>query len=52
MEVLHQLLRDAQGLIIDGNFFDVGEEVVSTPITELLSECRRLPEMVVFLRVE
>jgi len=50
--VINQILKDAQGLIIDGNFFDIPEDQLTTPFTELLSETRKLPEIVLFLKVD
>ena len=28
IELINEIFRDAKGLIIDGNFFDVSEEIV------------------------
>ena len=34
---------------MNGNFFDIDEEAVSTPIVDLLAQARRLPEVVFML---
>lgn len=39
-------------IFINGNFYDVEEDKVSTSIVELLGEARRLPEVVVMLTSE
>ena len=36
-------------IFINGNFYDVDEESVSTPLVELLAQARRLPEVVYLL---
>jgi adenylate/nucleoside-diphosphate kinase len=38
--------------IINGNFFDIEEEAVSTPLNELLVEAKKLPELVLHLKVD
>lgn len=38
--------------MINGNFFDVEEDKVSTNLIELLGEARRLPEAVIMLKVD
>ncbi len=39
-------------IFINGNFFEVDEEKISTNIVELLTEARRLPEVVYVLKSE
>lgn len=51
IEVLNKILN-CGGTIINGNFYDVGEEVVSTPIVDLMVEAKKLPEIVILLKVE
>lgn len=46
------MLSGIEEILIDGNFFDVDEEVISTNIVELLTEARRLPEVVYILSCE
>ena len=36
-------------IFINGNFYDVEEDKVSSSVVELLGEARRLPEVVVML---
>lgn len=36
VEVVNQILKNVQGVLMEGNFFDVNEEVVQTPLLELL----------------
>ena len=53
IEIVKRLLDDVGGLFIDGNFFFGEEEAeeVGSSLMELLSESRRLPEMIIFLKV-
>lgn len=51
IEVLNKIL-DCAGVIINANFFDVSEELVSTPIVDLLVEAKKLPEYVILLKIE
>lgn len=46
-----QIFKSAKDLLINGNFFDVAEDKVSTGLIELLSESRRLPEVVIALKL-
>ena len=52
MDLVNGLLKDVGGAFIDGNFFDVPEEVLSTSIVELLTEARKLPEFVVLFKID
>lgn len=52
VEVVSGIMNNAQSLIIDGNFFDVPEELLQTSMVELLVEARKLPEFVIFLKIE
>lgn len=45
-------ILDCAGVIINGNFFDASEEVISTPMVDLLVEAKKLPELVLFIKVE
>lgn len=51
IEVINKIL-ECGGVIINGNFFDVSEEIVSTPLVDLLVEAKKLPEIVILLKVE
>ncbi|CAD8103243.1 unnamed protein product [Paramecium sonneborni] len=51
IDVLNKIL-DCGGVIINANFFDVSEELVSTPIVDLLVEAKKLPEYVILLKIE
>lgn len=51
ISVLSSLISPLNEIFINGNFFDVEEEQVSTPILELLQEAKRLPEAAFFLKV-
>lgn len=46
------IFADAQQCFIDGNFLEVEEEAVATPLTELLIESRRLPELILHMKVD
>jgi adenylate/nucleoside-diphosphate kinase len=46
------ILKNVGGVFIDGNFFDVPEDLLSTSIVELLVEARKLPEFVVFFKID
>ena len=47
--MLKNIFSGINEIFINGNFFDVEEDKVSTGIVELLGEARRLPEAVVML---
>lgn len=46
------VFSEVQQVFINGNFFDIDEELVSTQLTELLSEAKRLPECLLILKVD
>ena len=50
IEVLQNILSGRDEMIINANMFDVEEGKVSTGLTELMSDARRLPEVCVFFR--
>lgn len=52
MDVVNTILKDVGGTFIDGNFFDVQEDILSTSIVELLTEARKLPEFVILLKID
>jgi len=43
------LMNSHKGLVIDGSWRDVSEEVVQMSMEEILVESRRLPEVVIHL---
>lgn len=51
ISVLSSLLSPLKEIFINGNFFDIDEEIISTPLLEMLQEAKRLPEVAVFLKV-
>jgi len=50
IDTLQKILSGRDEMIINANMFDVEEEKVSTGLTELMSDARRLPEVCVFFR--
>lgn len=52
VQVLRNIFAGIDEILINGNFFDVEEEKVSTGLVDLLIEARRLPEAVVILKVD
>lgn len=52
VQVIRNIFNGIDEILINGNFFDVDEEKVSTGLVELLTEARRLPEAVVILKVD
>ncbi|KAL4506760.1 hypothetical protein ABPG72_001181 [Tetrahymena utriculariae] len=51
MTVIKHIFSDVQQCLINGNFSDVQEEVIQTPLNELLIESKKLPEFVLHLKV-
>ena len=51
ISVLTSLLTPLNEVFINGNFFDLEEEQIQTPLLEMLQESKRLPELAVFLKV-
>lgn len=51
ISVLTSLLSPLNEIFINGNFFDLEEEQISTPLLEMLQESKRLPEAAIFLKV-
>lgn len=49
--MIGEILSKVDGVIIDGNTFEISEEELSCPLLELLQESRRVPEMVILLSV-
>ena len=50
-KVLNNVLNAYLPLIIDGEWFDLPDEEVVTQYTDLLTEARRPPEIVIYLTV-
>jgi adenylate/nucleoside-diphosphate kinase len=50
--VAKKIFEGIDEIFINGNFFEVDEEKISTNIVELLTEARRLPEVVYVLKSE
>ena len=50
IETLQQILAGRSEMLINANMFDVEEGKISTGLTELMSDGRRLPEVCVFVR--
>eukprot|EP00828_Plagiopyla_frontata_P023696 TRINITY_DN3029_c0_g1_i10.p1 TRINITY_DN3029_c0_g1~~TRINITY_DN3029_c0_g1_i10.p1 ORF type:complete len:1472 (-),score=263.93 TRINITY_DN3029_c0_g1_i10:1139-5554(-) len=51
IEMIELLFSGYQQILINGNFYDTEEDKVSTPLIELLTESKKLPEIVIMLRV-
>lgn len=51
IEMLKTMLSSQAELLINGNFFEVEETEVATPIVELLQESKKLPEALITLEV-
>eukprot|EP00825_Cyclidium_porcatum_P011085 TRINITY_DN1566_c0_g1_i6.p1 TRINITY_DN1566_c0_g1~~TRINITY_DN1566_c0_g1_i6.p1 ORF type:complete len:1401 (+),score=376.97 TRINITY_DN1566_c0_g1_i6:144-4346(+) len=51
IEMAKYIFKDIQQILVNGNFFDIEEDKVATPLIELLSESKRLPEVVIILKV-
>ena len=49
IDVLKNIFDGINEIFINGNFFDVEEDKVSTNLVELLGDARRLPEVVLML---
>ena len=49
IDVLKNIFDGINEIFINGNFFDVEEDKVSTNLVELLGDGRRLPELVLML---
>lgn len=52
IQITKRIFSEVKQCFIDGNFFDVEEDVVATPLNELLVEARRLPEVFLHLKVD
>jgi len=50
IEVVRRIFQGLEELVINGNMFDVEEGAIATPLVELLSDAKRLPEVCVFLK--
>lgn len=44
------LLQQLNESLINGNFFDVEEEVIATPLHQLLADSKKLPEVLIVLK--
>ena len=49
--VLSAMLSQLNEVFINGNFYDLEEDTIQTPLLEMLQEAKRLPELAVFLKV-
>jgi hypothetical protein len=50
IDMMTSILSDVSECFINGNFYDVEEEVVNTPLLSLLQDSKKLPECVVVIR--
>lgn len=48
---MKEVMQPGEARLYDGCWFDVNEEEVGTQYLDLLTEARRLPEVVVFLNI-
>lgn len=51
MDAINYIFKDVDSIFINGNFFEV-EEKVTTPLVELLKEMKKLPEAIIFMKVD
>ena len=51
IEMFGHIFNDINEVLVDGNYFDVEEDQVSTPLIQLMQESRKLPEVVIILKV-
>ncbi len=49
--MIKEIFKNAKDLFINGNYFEVEEDKVSTTLFELLTESKRLPEFVITITV-
>lgn len=45
------IFKGLNELLVDGNYFDVEEDVVATPLIQLMQESKKLPEAVLILKI-
>lgn len=50
--IVRNIFNGIEEILINGNYYDVPEESVQTPLVDLLMEAHRLPEVVVMLKVD
>lgn len=50
LEVMKMILDSSKGLVIDGTWRDIAEEVVGQNLQTLMFESRRVPEIVIILK--
>ena len=51
-EIFADLFYKVQEVFIVGNFFEVEEEVIATPLNQIMIDSKRLPECVVHLKLQ
>lgn len=51
LDMFKYIFADVNACFINGNFFDVDENKVSTPLVDLFTKSKKLPELVLFLKV-
>ena len=49
--MIELLMSGYEDIFINGNFYDVEEDKVTTPLVELLTDAKKLPEIIIMLRV-
>ncbi|EGR31735.1 hypothetical protein IMG5_103090 [Ichthyophthirius multifiliis] len=52
IRLMKLIMSDVKQVFINGNFFDLEEDLISMSLPELLSESRKLPECVLLLKVD
>jgi adenylate/nucleoside-diphosphate kinase len=45
------IFKGMNELLIDGNYFDVEEDLVATPLIQLMQDSKKLPEAVLILKI-
>jgi adenylate/nucleoside-diphosphate kinase len=51
LDAINYIFKDVDSIFVNGNFFEV-EEKVTTPLVELLKENKKLPEAIIFMKVD
>lgn len=52
IQITKLIFKEVQQSLINGNFFDVEEDAVTTALNELLVEAKKLPELILHLKVD
>lgn len=50
VDCISEVFKMVHECFINGNFYDVEEDLVATPLLQLLQESKKLPETVVVIR--